>query len=54
MTELQKGELFKLRLQGVGWEYISAQLSVPSSTLKTYCYRNGLSDTDLEGISESN
>ena len=52
MTELQKGELFKLRLQGLGWECISAQLSVPSSTLKTYCYRNGLSDNDLGEISE--
>ena len=52
MTELQKGELFKLRLQGLGWECISAQLSVPSSTLKTYCYRNCLSDNDLGEISE--
>ena len=52
MTELQKGELFKLRLQGFDWEHISAELSMPVSTLKTYCYRNGLSDNDIEDISE--
>ena len=41
MTELEKEKLFKLRVQGCDWEFISKELSVPENTLKSYCYRNG-------------
>ena len=29
MTELEKEKLFKLRVQGCDWEFISKELSVP-------------------------
>ena len=52
MTELEKEKLFKLRVQGCDWEFISKELSVPENTLKSYCYRNGLTDNDLAEINE--
>ena len=52
MTELEKEKLFKLRVQGCDWEFISKELSVPENTLKSYCYRNGLTDNDIPAISE--
>ena len=50
MTELEKEKLFKLRVQGCDWKYISKELSAPENTLKSYCYRNGLTDNDLAKI----
>ncbi len=52
MTELEKEKLFKLRVQGCDWKYISKELSAPENTLKSYCYRNGLTDNDLAKINE--
>ena len=48
MTGEQKQQIYILRSQGVSFANISAKLSIPRNTVKTFCWRNGLSDAEMK------
>jgi len=48
MTGEQKQRIYLLRKKGVAFGIIADKLNVPKNTVKTFCWRNGLSDAELE------
>ena len=42
MTEKQKSEIRRLRLDGNGYRHIAAALNLPLSSVKAYCRCHGL------------
>jgi IS30 family transposase len=48
LTGEQKQQIYILRSQGVNFANISAKLGVPRNTVKTFCWRNGLSDAEMK------
>ena len=51
MTELEKDEVFTARYKGQSYSEIASALSVSTSTIRTYCCRNGLTDADVQNNS---
>lgn len=47
MTGEQKQQIYVSRRKGVPFAEIAAQLGMPRSTVKTFCWRNGLSDAEM-------
>lgn len=48
MTGEQKQQIYILRKKGMGFREISDRLELNHNTVKTFCWRNGLSDAELE------
>lgn len=48
MTGEQKQQIYLLRKKGATFGDIANKLNVPKNTVKTFCWRNGLSDTELK------
>jgi len=48
MTSAQKDIIMKLRHRNKGYSEIATQLGVSVNTVKSYCYRSGLSTTQLK------
>jgi len=42
MTELEKQQIYDLRLKGVGYKNIAAALGVSRDSIRGFCMRNGL------------
>lgn len=42
MTATQKEIIYRMRQQRIGYAEIGKELGIPTATIKTYCYRNGL------------
>ncbi len=52
MTEIQKEQAKKLRMQGFGYKKIAAVLQLLPNTVKSYCQREGLSGVMAKPRSE--
>lgn len=50
MTEIEKQQIYDLRLKGVGYKAIAAVLGVSRDSIRGFCKRNGL-DGDAQVIS---
>jgi len=48
LTGEQKQQIYILRKQGVSFADIAAKLDIPRNTVKTFCWRNGLSDAEID------
>ena len=46
MTDLQKEQIKALRLQGIGYVKIGEILGISDNTVRSFCRRNGLGDSD--------
>lgn len=53
MTGEQKQQIYLLRKTGASFGDISAKLGLPRNTVKTFCWRNGLSDAELAAPQEN-
>lgn len=51
MTEYQREEIITARCRGQKYSEIASELSVSTSTIRTFCCRNGLTDADLQKTS---
>lgn len=47
MTGEQKQKIFLLRKKGVSFTKISEELGIPRNTIKTFCWRNALTDGEM-------
>ncbi|MBP2654234.1 MAG: hypothetical protein H6Q73_1803 [Firmicutes bacterium] len=45
MTPAQKQEIYKLRLQGLGYKAIAREMLISVDAIKGYCKRHGLNDS---------
>lgn len=48
MTDFVKGAIRRMRRQGSAYKEIAAALEISEATVKTFCRRNHLQDTDLQ------
>ena len=48
MTGEQKQQIYMLRKKGLPFADIAGRLGLPRNTVKTFCWRNGLSDTEMK------
>jgi len=48
MTGEQKQQIFLLRKKGLSFSKISEQMGISRNTIKTFCWRNALSDGEME------
>ena len=48
MTGEQKQQIYILRKKGLPFADIAERLFLPRNTVKTFCWRNGLSDAEME------
>lgn len=53
MTENEKATICRLRWRELGCAEIAEALGLPEGTVKTYCARNALRDSDLEALFEA-
>jgi hypothetical protein len=53
MTGEQKQQIYLLRKTGTAFGDIAAKLGLPRNTVKTFCWRNGLSDAELAAPQEN-
>ena len=52
MTKYEADQIFKSRLQNEDYNTIAKRMSIKVNTIASYCYRNGLTDSNLSNISE--
>jgi len=48
MTGEQKQQIYMLRKKGRPFAEIADRMGLPRNTVKTFCWRNGLSDAEME------
>jgi hypothetical protein len=49
MTEIEKQQIYDLRLKGVGYKAIAAVLGVSRNSIRGFCIRNGLDGDAKKG-----
>ena len=52
MTKYETDQIFKSRLQNEDYKTIAKRMSIKAKTIASYCYRNGLTDSNIDSISE--
>jgi len=50
MTGEEKQQIYLLRKKGISFADIADKLNISKNTVKTFCWRNGLSDAELEKL----
>lgn len=53
MTGEQKQQIYILHKKGLPFADIAEQLGLPCNTVKIFCWRNGLSDAEIEKPQEN-
>lgn len=53
MTGEQKQQIFLLRKQGASFAEIGKELGIPKNTVKTFCWRNSLSNEEIVKAEEN-
>ena len=48
MTKYETDQIFKSRLQNEDDKTIAKRMSIKAKTIASYCYRNGLTDSNIE------
>ena len=51
MTKYETDQIFKSRLQNEDYKTIAKRMSIKAKTIASYCYRNGLTDSNIDSIS---
>lgn len=54
MTTEQKQSIHRLRVAGKDYQSVAAELDLKIGTVKTYCFRHGLTDADVEKLEQKN